>query len=283
MINHYSRHLINSDNCFPFSADDYSRFKFGDGQIAAQFGHSLAQGFITENLSKETDPKQLVVISSPYSFIPTASSALMRHFHYGLNRWLVSNGWPVAESAKVHRYVTYKEDYGALDASERIQLIGNDRFHIDASFLVGKTLIFLDDIRITGSHERMIHRMAEQYQLQNDIWMLYFAELVNANIHPRIENFLNYYFVKSVFDIDKIIENGAFEFNTRVVKYILNAERTEFSIFIAKQSQEFVHLLFDMALGNGYHLMDTYKTNLNYLENIFIKPKFNSHFITHGD
>ncbi len=99
---------------------------------------------------------------------------MKNHFVFRLNRWLADNELPVVQETKVHRTITYKEDYGELSAEERIRLIGNDSFHIDASFLRGKTLLFLDDIKITGSHERMILKMAKEHGLANPIYMLYF-------------------------------------------------------------------------------------------------------------
>ncbi|RZM29991.1 MAG: SusC/RagA family TonB-linked outer membrane protein, partial [Pedobacter sp.] len=218
----YSLHQIDSADQFGFCPDAYSRFKFGDDQEAQGFGEALAAGFIRDRLAGTGTIEQMVVISSPYAFIPTATFAMKNYFVYTLNRWLAEHGHPVVEETKVHRTVTYKEDYGALSAEERLSLIGNDSFHIDRDFLEGKTLVFLDDIRITGSHERMILKMADAYQLKNAIYLLYFAELVNTEIHPKIENFLNYHQVKSIFDLDGIIKSGNFCINTRIVKYILN-------------------------------------------------------------
>ena len=39
----------------------------------------------------------------------------------------------------------------------------------------------------------MILKMADTYQLTNDIYLLYFAELQNKAIHPNFENHLNYF------------------------------------------------------------------------------------------
>ena len=155
----YSLHHISSAESFGFSADEYSRFKFGDGTVSQSFGTALAEGFITEKLELNPIVQQVVVLSSPYSFIPTATFAMKDWFIFRLNRWLVQRNLPVVQEAKVHRTITYKEDYGELDAEQRMKLIGNDQFHIDKDFLAGKTLVFLDDIRITGSHERMIMKM----------------------------------------------------------------------------------------------------------------------------
>jgi hypothetical protein len=270
----WSLHHIDSPSSFSFNPDDYSRFKFGDDAVAKEFGIGLAEGFIKQYLEEDTITRQIVVASSPYSFIPTATFAMKTWFVYRLNRWLSENGYLVVQETKVHRTITYKEDYGALDADERIKLIGNDTFHIDKEFLTNKTLLFLDDIRITGSHERMIMKMVQEYGLKSDIFMLYFAELVNKNIHPNIENILNYHQVKTIFDLELIIKSGSFLINTRFVKYILNYDFDCFRSFIDNQTEDFVNLLFDMALGNGYHTIDAYHKNLNFIsENLLSNQK----------
>lgn len=265
MLATYSLYPIDNTSDFGFNADDYSRFKFGDEVVAKIFGTELAEGFIKANLAQQADHGQIVVISSPYSFIPTATFSMKTWFVCHLNRWLARHGYPVVQETKVHRTITYKEDYGELNAEERISLIGNDSFHIDKAFLENKTLVFLDDIKITGSHERMIMKMVNEYGLYNDIYMLYFAELVNKAIHPNIENYLNYHQVKSIFDLEPIIKSGSFAINTRLVKYILNYDFESFVIFIENQSNAFINLLYDMALGNGYHTIDAYSKNLNFI------------------
>lgn len=262
----YSLHKINQVDSFGFSPADYSRFKYGDDAVAEQFGVALANGFIAAHLSQKKAAKQLVVISSPYSFIPTATFSLKNHFIFTLNRWLAKNDLPVVQETKVDRTVTYKEDYGELNAEDRLKLIGNDLFHIDSSYLENKTLVFLDDIKITGSHEKMITKMLDKYGLSdNETYLLYFAELRNKEIHPSIENYLNYAAVKSIFELDPIVKGNRFVFNTRIVKYILNTDAASFRIFIQDQSPRFINHLYDLAIGNGYHNIDSYKENLSFI------------------
>ena len=264
----YSLHKITKADSFSFDADAYSRFKFGDGLVSEKFGIDLARGFIETHLKENPISKQLVVISSPFCFIPTATFAMKNHFVFELNRWLADNNLPVVQEAKVHRTITYKEDYGELNAEERINLIGNDSFHIDAGFLENKVLVFLDDIKITGSHERMITRMLEEYQLKNDVYLLYFAELTNKEIHPNIENYLNYFAVKSIFDLKTIIDSEHFVINTRLVKYILNSKKTVFNLFIEDQSSNFIDLLYNMAIGNSYHTIEAYSENIEIIKKL---------------
>jgi len=262
----YSLHKITDADQFSFCPSSYSKFKYGDDRIAQEFGVLLARGFIDTILSKYSLTKQLVVISSPYSFIPTATYALKNYFVYELNKWLSGNNFPVVQETKIHRTITYKEDYGELNAAERLALIGNDSFHIDKVFLENKTIIFLDDIKITGSHERMILKMIREYDLQCNRFLVYFAELTDMSIHPNIENYLNYYFVKSIFDLKHIIKDERFSINTRIVKYILSADPNLFNVFIQDQSFHFTNLLYNMALGNCYHMIEAYQVNMNFLK-----------------
>ncbi|TCC84168.1 hypothetical protein FBD94_17320 [Pedobacter hiemivivus] len=270
----YSLHKIHNASNFDFHPDNYSKFKFGDDLVAKAFGEALADGFIKDILVDNPITDQIVVISSPYCFIPTATFAMKNYFVYQLNHWLAENGMLVAQEAKVHRTITYKEDYGELSAEDRMKLIGNDSFHIDKDFLAGKILVFLDDIKITGSHERMILKMVKDYSLKNEIHMLYFAELVNHDIHPNIENHLNYHSVKSIFDLEEIIKSGNFCFNTRIVKYILNCDFNSFSIFLERQSNDFIRNLYNLALGNSYHTIESYSRNLNFIKNYLNNKKY---------
>jgi PRTase ComF-like len=262
----YSLNKIDNIDDFGFNPSDYSKFKFGDDLVAEKYGISLAKGFINDVLNANRKNNQIVVITSPYSFIPTATYAMKNYFVYELNKWLSENNLPVAQETKIHRTITYKEDYGELNAEDRMKLIGNDKFHIDKLFLSGKTLIFLDDIRITGSHERMINKMISEFEISNDTYLLYFAELINKNINPNFENYLNYHHIKSIFDLDNIIKSDRFVINTRIVKYILNYEHNAFKIFIQNQTLSFNNLLNNMALGNSYHTIDEYVQNLKALK-----------------
>jgi hypothetical protein len=271
----YSLHKIDNGLNFGFNPDDYSRFKFGDNQVAKAFGKSLADGFIKDFLEDSAISDQIVVISSPYCFIPTATFAMKNYFVYQLNHWLAEHNKLVVQEAKIHRTITYKEDYGALSAEERLKLIGNDSFHVDKDFLKDKVLFFLDDIKITGSHEKMILKMVKEYGLTNNIFMLYFAELVNDEIHPNIENYLNYHQIKSVLDLDAVVKGGNFCFNTRIVKYILNCDFNSFQSFLEQQNDEFIHSLYNLSLGNSYHTIESYSENFNYLKNYIVNKNYN--------
>lgn len=270
-VESYALHHIQNEKEIPFSASEYSRFKFGSKSAARKFGTALANGFINKYLSQNPITGQIVVISSPYDHIPTATFAMKDYFLQRLNEWLVENNMPVAQQSKIHRTRTYNEDYGNMSAAERLALISNDSFYVDAGFLKGKTIILLDDIRITGGHEIVVSKAMEQYDVKERCIYLYFAQLDNPHVCPRIENKLNYYVVKQLNDLAQIILNENFIPNTRVVKFMLNRPLQEFQNFITYQSDKFRSTIYHLAIGNSYHLIPEYKNNLLYLKKLIPK------------
>lgn len=268
----FSAFQINNPDNFGFSADEYSRFKYGSRNIARKFGYILADKFISHYVNNIRE-KQLVVIPSAYSHIRTASCLMESFFVDRLNYCLFKLGEPPAEQAKIYRTVTYREDYGEMTAEQRFNLIKGDKFHIDKTYLQNKTLIFIDDIKITGTHERIIVKMLDDFDIQNSSYMLYFAELQNSGINPNIENYLNQYSIKSLYDLDSIIKSEPFVFNTRVVKFILNSEHIECISFLHKQSAEFIKELFYLAIGNFYVQFKDYRQNLVYIQKLVEKTE----------
>lgn len=281
-INRFSAHKFSAANAsselgyLPFSAVKYSKFKFGCKDSAREFGQELAWKFINSTegqnviIIAQTLKLPIVVLSSPYEHVPTATAAMkdyfIRCFNSALREQEVS---PVLE-AKIYRSCSYQQDYGCLSSKERRNLIGNDSFYVDANFLKDKINIFLDDVYITGAHESTMVRMLMACGVLNKNtahnYFLYFAELANPHANPAIENTLNYFYVKNLVCLDKIIKNEAFILNTRVVKYILNAAMDECATFLNYQTNSFLHTLYHAAIGNRYHKIPEYTHNLNYLK-----------------
>ena len=102
----YSLHKIQSADNFGFSPTKYSRFKYGDDSIAKEFGTALAEGFIENYLTKNPILEQIVVISSPYAFIPTATFGMKNYFVFRINKWLAENNLSVVQETKVTRSIT---------------------------------------------------------------------------------------------------------------------------------------------------------------------------------
>lgn len=258
----YSLHKIIEENQYPFNPDQYSWFKFGDKQYAEAFAKDLFNGFIKEHGDLLLSNKEIVILPSPYLSIPTASNFLCYYFKKCLNNFLFNNNRKASIESKIYRNQTYVTDYGNLSFEERINLIANDTYYIDKNFISEKLCIFVDDIKITGSHEHTVNKILNQYNVKGDFIFVYFAELKNKDIHPKIENHYNYYAVKSVEDIVSVINRTKFQYNTRIIKYILNLDEERFGYLVNNISVEKRDELFHLAISNNYHQIIDYQNNI---------------------
>ncbi len=267
MYSVYARHHIDDLNHIPFDAAAYSKFKFGDGDIARAFGKELGMHFIEthgEDLLKEED---IVFVPSPYNAIPTASNALSLFFRDEVNRFLFRHKRKALLQSKIHRYKTYTVDYGNLDYEERVRLISSDTYHLDKKFLENRLVLLIDDIKITGSHEQIIKTQIDRENIPGQFLFVYYAQLTNTAIPPNFENYLNYYAVKERDDLLSIINEDSFIMNTRIIKYILKSEPLDLIRFIAAIKEERLPEMVNYAIGNNYHLMEDYQYNLTQITN----------------
>ena len=277
-INRFSAHQFTDQTNLTFSPEMYSKFKFGCKDVARKFGTELAEKFINslyfQNIVRQSInyDKRIVVFSSPYVHIPTATFAMKDYFIRVLNNALIENGCEPVLECKIYRKSSYKEEYGEMNKEERFKIMEADSFYVDETFIKDKIRIFLDDIVITGAHEYRVLRMLKQAGMDEmpNIYnyFLYFAELTSHETNPVIENYLNYYFVKDLVSLDKIIKNEEHLINTRTVKYILNAPFEECKTFLSYQKDSFVHTLYHQAIGNGYHKIEDYVSNLNLIKSM---------------
>ncbi|MCK7553989.1 phosphoribosyltransferase family protein [Chitinophaga sedimenti] len=76
----YSLHKIDNAYNAPFSALEYSRFKFGQTCYAEKFAKELFDGFIEKHADLILSHQDIVLLPSPYYAIPTASNFLCAYF-----------------------------------------------------------------------------------------------------------------------------------------------------------------------------------------------------------
>lgn len=264
---YYSHHKIHHENDHPFDSAEYSRFKFGDTFLAEKFADEIFSGFIEQYGELILTKSEIIILPSPYHSIPTASNFLCSYFKVKLNQFLFQNEKNACIESKIHRNQTYTEDYGNMSFEERINLISNDTYHIDGNLIEGKFCIFLDDIKITGSHEKTINRILDEFSVNGDFMFVYFAELCNKSINPNIENHYNYFSVKNLSDLIKIINDKGFKFNTRIVKYLLKMNEQELLEVIQSISENKIDELVQLAISNNYHQINEYKNNIKFLNN----------------
>lgn len=267
MNKRYSLHKIESEFNTPFDEAGYSRFKFGDTHYARLFAEELFDGFIKEFGEEILQQTEIILFPSPYNSIPTASNFLCSYFKEQLNFFLFENDLPACVESKIHRNQTYVEDYGNMNFEQRMTLISNDTYYIDKHFVDGKFCIFIDDIKITGSHEKTVDKILQDYNVNGEFVFVYFAELMDKTIHPKIENHYNYFKMKSVNDLVDVMNSVDFRFNTRITKYILLMNDQDIEFIFEKISEIKLTKMLSYAISNNYHKVEEYQNNIKKLKN----------------
>jgi FMN phosphatase YigB (HAD superfamily) len=269
----HALHIINDIENIPFSDVEYSKFKFGDYSIAEKYGSELYDYFET-NLSKElfANFRSVIIYSSPYAKIPTSSFYLTQTFYNLLLKNLKNNNQTGIDVkfGKIKRCQTYIDDYGAMNADERFELIKNDTYEFITIPKKEDVCIFIDDISITGTHQKVIEQLLCKNAFETNSFFLYYAKLSNPEVCPSFENRLNYAYINDMYKLTQLLTSNSYKITTRTVKYILSQEKKKFNELIDRMLEtENISLLKEMASmshANEYNDIELYKPNLNQLE-----------------
>lgn len=252
----FSVYGFNSLEGAPFCTYDYSRLKFGDNEVAQQFGYDLAESFF-EACADSLIANKCVVIPSPYNYVQNAATNMTKYFIDRLNELLVDANGEHVEYITIQRKVSYINDYGFLSKEKRRSLIDNDQFYVPRKFLKGKMLIFVDDVRITGTHEDKLKELLVREKLDNDCFFIYYADYEGEE--ADVEAKLNF---AAIEDFDAYMEFAVLNDTSllvRPIKYILAQDVEDIEFLVEKWPREKVLELYFACINEGYYKIPAYQ------------------------
>jgi hypothetical protein len=252
-----------SEDCrLPFSPSRYSRYKYGSVAAAEAFARALGPAFCRRHPDLALAPR-LLMVSSPYARVPAAATTLARRLRPVLNAARARNGLAPVPLLRVDRISTPAGDYGTLSAQARDLLMAANvlsfrRFR--SAPVRDAHLLVVDDVRVTGAHQRCLMRASEQLPLAGRTF-LYIAAFPGPpnGCDPTQEDALNHAAVKSLDDLAGIVEAGDFAWNVRVCKFTLSpANRGDLPRFLRGMPDWFVRGLHRNSSRDGYARMGHY-------------------------
>ena len=252
-----------------FDPADYSRLKFGSDQVARKFGYELADVAFSQ-YGDVFMANKCVVIPSPYNYVKNAASVMSAHFVDRLNHHLVHANGEQVEWSVIHRKVTYTQDYGFLPADQRQRLIDNDQFHFNSGFIKGKTLLFIDDVFITGTHENKLKNIMDVAEMSNRCFFLYYGKAL-PGIAPETEAALNFSAVKSPMDYIRLMREPGHHTIVRPIKYLLGLETEVLKSIIEQMEYGRLMELYHGCLGEGYFKMPNFHDNFQLISQLVNK------------
>ena len=254
----------------PFDPRDYSKLKFGSNIQAKKFGYALAKMFF-EKHSDALIANRVVVIPSPYNKVENAATLMTKHFLDALNELLVEAKGEQAEYSIIHRKVSYTNDYGFLSKEKRKGLIDNDLFFVNKGFLRDKLLVFIDDVKITGTHEDKLKEVLADNRMKNDAFFVYFGEYFGGE--PEIEAMLNFAAVKGVEDYIELSKEEDHATIIRPIKYLLSADDRDFGAILHGLTKKQIAELYFGCLAEGYYKIPKYSKQFTKLKERYIMNK----------
>lgn len=251
-------------NCrLPFSAARYSRYKYGSVGAAETFAGALGAAFCEAHPELALAPR-LLMASSPYAHVPTAATTLARRLQPVLNAARAMNGLAAVPLLRVDRIGTSAGDYGTLSARARdlhmaANVLSFRRF--PPAQVRGAHLLVIDDVRVTGAHQRCLMRASAVLPLaaRTFLYIAAFPAQVSGCFDPAQEDALNHTAVKTLDDLAEIVEAEDFAWNVRVCKFTLGpANHGELPRFLRRMPDWFIRDLHRNSRRDGYARMAPY-------------------------
>lgn len=261
----FSVHKFASLEEAKFDPREYSFLKFGSNRAAKKMGYELADAFFMEH-AKRIIAEKLVIIPSPYNYVKNAATVLSEHFVDRLNHHIIKNGGTAVEWSIINRKVSYIKDYGFLDKDSRRKLIDQDEFFFNCGFLEGKTIVCIDDVNITGTHEDKLREILDKNNIQNDTFFLYFAKYIGSPGNANIEAALNFSGVHDANGFIELTKEADHHCIVRPIKYLMGQEHEQFKIILSQLPMNYVGKMYNGCLSENYHNIPEYKKNFEFLQ-----------------
>lgn len=258
----HTTHLFDSLETAPFDVRAYSRMKFGCGDSARILGTEMADAFAAEHWELLAS-ERTVVIPAPSTTVPVAATLMGWHFHNRLNVLLDRSGLPPVEWNLIHRAVTYNDSYASLSLEERRRLLSDDSRYVNVEFLSGKALVFVDDVRITGTHEEKLSYMLDERGLHGTTVFATYAAYSGQD--PSIEHRLNHCEVRDGLCVAKLSRARGWSVTTRGLRLLLESDAETFAKILETMEISRLEEFYEGSIVKGYNTHEPYADNMESL------------------
>jgi PRTase ComF-like len=211
---------------------EYSRFKFGDGEAAARYGSLLGGVAVAEHCDVFFG-NDVYVASSAYRIAPPASQGLVEPFVRAAELAIAAHGERAAlQTFHVGKTRLANDGYADMTFEERRATLQSDLMLPEDMSFEGRTVVLLDDIRVTGLREEALQGLLEEAGVERTLFG-YAMNVQQGREYPKIEGVLNRIAIKTLDDVIKVAVRPGFIPNLRTCKYIAAQGAEEINRFCA--------------------------------------------------
>lgn len=255
-----------------FDIVTYSKSKYGDGNVAREYGFALAYIAATQFQELVFSEEKVLVTSSAFKSLPTSSHNIAQGFLDKVNHLRYLNGQKPTDKIKIVRPTVIEGDFGEQSKEDRLSSLRSEPFYIDEDLVKDSHLIVIDDVVITGANEQKIKDTVDPLGLLS-LSFFYAVDMdtTTAMQDPSIEDGMNHGFVKNLTHLGQIIDaQKYYAMLQRETKSILRTTTTnsleDIHEFLQSRDNEFLYGLYTSAINDGIGKMHTYQPSLELVE-----------------
>jgi hypothetical protein len=212
---------------------EYSRFKFGDGEVAHKYGSMLGTLAVSGALGTSSRD-QIFVTSSAYRVAPPASESLLEPF-LGAAEQAAPNA--TLERFKISKARMATHNYAGMSFEQRSKTLQDDLILPEGLSLEGKRVVVLDDIRVTGLREAALQQLLSNAGVEHAAFC-YVLDVPAGKDYPQTEAIININAVKTIDDVLQLAQQPNFVPNVRMCKFLLSRPVSEIESFLGKVPEQ---------------------------------------------
>lgn len=198
---------------------EYSGFKYGEGEAAAKYGRMLGRMVVGEHSGVFID-NEVYVASSAFRVAPPASQGLVTPFVESVIGAVEDRGAETTiRTFTIGKSRLATDGYADMTFEERRATLQSDLILPGDMDFTDRTVVMLDDIRVTGLREEALEGLFTDVGAARTIFG-YALNVENGREFPKIEGVLNRTAVKDLDDIIELACRPGYIPNVRACKFI---------------------------------------------------------------
>lgn len=238
---------------------EYSRFKYGDGDVASRYGVELADKIAKQSIVQDGN---YAVTSSAYKVAPPASNSMLGTFVQRLQETVPQANF---EPFKIDRKNLAQGDYALMSVEERENIMERNGLQMPYDFDMSVDgIIALDDILVTGSHERLLHRLFIRSGLSEiPLTYAYILTVEENSTDPRVESAINHCAIRSLSSVAQLSRDTSnFVPNARICKMLVSSSESDIQAFCESIDEEALETIREYIEGDELETMDAYRAGV---------------------
>ena len=262
-----------SDDLF----DHYPRLKLGVTQSVEYFGPQLsrlAEDVIRESLPGLTD---WVITAPAFNALPGGPNLLCSYIYEDLKSRLAAPatlslaylrdqtaGQEIKDSKSLHTY----HNYSTFTKEERAELYEHTPEPLfEPRDFQGRSVIFVNDIRVTGSHERYIQQALAKVEAAQICWLYILTiDPAIAAAQPEIEYAINHARLAGFEEFAQLLATHDLHYTSRCITRILSYDLAELTRLVQMLDLSRRKTILKLATAEGRFNGELFREKIDLLQ-----------------